>query len=77
MGGAGSKAKAVADAPSNGLYACRPCHREIEANPTASYGMGWKLRRGFDPLAEPAFIHTPYAPPGWFFLTDDGLYVPK
>lgn len=74
MGGAGSKGRAASDAPTNGLWSCRPCHMWVEAHPEESYARGWKLRHGQDPEAEPALLVTPYGT-GWYRLAADGTYI--
>lgn len=74
MGGAGSKGRAASDSPCNALWACRPCHAEIETCEAHVYDYGWKLRRGQDPEAVPALLSTPYGA-GWYLLAPDGTYI--
>lgn len=62
---------------SNGIRACGSgtigCHGWIESHPTWAEAAGWRVLPREDPSQIPAFLIAPW--PGWWFLTDDGMYV--
>jgi hypothetical protein len=63
-------------APSNGIRACGSgttgCHGWFEHHPTWGGEGGWQIRRTLrTPLEVPAFLVTPEAPFGGWYLLDD------
>lgn len=53
--------------PSNGLYLCDQCHREVESHRTRSEFYGWLVRTGRVVSEQPVRMFD-----GWFYLNDDG-----
>jgi hypothetical protein len=71
-GSGGTKAP-WAHGAANNADACRPCHDFVEADPTAAYANGWKIRHGVALPAEVPFRHWVH---GWVLLDDAGGHRP-
>lgn len=57
---------------SNGLAACRLCHRWIHDNPRAARARGWSVLSGLNPAEIPVRRRVD----AWVLLADDGQLVP-
>jgi hypothetical protein len=53
--------------PVNLLTACHGCNMHFEAEPSAAYQYGWKVRRPADPGAVPVWVQAW----GWVLLGND------
>jgi len=62
--------------PANLIGVCVHCHQWIGAHSALAGALGLHLREDQDPTTEPAFLHPNEWWPGWWLLTDDGLFVP-
>lgn len=67
--------------PANGLDTCGDgtcgCHGWLEANPDAAALGGWRLvHDDRDPAGVPVWLRPRLAWPGWWLLSDDGVYTP-
>jgi hypothetical protein len=60
--------------PTNGLWACSPCHQWWHSNPLQAYQGGWRLRSGTDPAVTVVWLRTRYGQ-GWWLLDEEGSYV--
>ena len=64
--------------PSNGIAACRDCHRYIHANPAESWANGWicTLLGQATPASVPVLLHPRgEAQAAWVLLSEGGTYL--
>ncbi len=68
--GMGGTRRPRTNMPSNLLFLCAKCHREVELNRTVSLEQGWLVRHEHDPAERHVWI----AGHGWTVLDNDGNY---
>jgi hypothetical protein len=60
---------------SNGVHLCRACHAWAHAEPDAARACGLIVATETDPALARVWLDPATAWPGWWILSDDGLYV--